>query len=108
MLGRNHNRINAYRLAVIIVFNSNLALGVIAALEDAGRRVPEDVSVVGVDDSLSDSVPHNRLTTVRFDLFSRGRRAFEQALLGTSPNYHVQQIRIAGTLVERQTVADLR
>ena len=28
MLGRNHNRINAYRLAVIIVFNSNLALGV--------------------------------------------------------------------------------
>ncbi len=91
----------------VYVANDQMALGVIAALEDAGRRVPEDVSVVGVDDSLSASVPHNRLTTVRFDLFSRGRRAFEQALLGTSPNYRVQQIRIAGTLVERQTVRDL-
>ena len=95
-------------MTAVYVANDQMALGVIAALEDAGRRVPEDVSVVGVDDSLSASVPHNRLTTVRFDLFSRGRRAFEQALLGTSPNYHIQQIRIAGTLVERQTVADLR
>lgn len=92
----------------VYVANDQMALGVIAALEDAGRRVPEDVSVVGVDDSLTASVPHNRLTTVRFDLFSRGRRAFEQALLSTSPNYHIQQIRIAGTLVERQTVADIR
>ena len=94
-------------MTAVYVANDQMALGVIAALEDAGRRVPEDVSVVGVDDSLTASVPHNRLTTVRFDLFSRGRRAFEQALLGTSPNYRVQQIRIAGTLVERQTVRDL-
>lgn len=95
-------------MTAVYVANDQMALGVISALEDAGRRVPEDVSVVGVDDSLTDSVPHNRLTTVRFDLFSRGRKAFEQALLATSPNYRVQQIRIAGTLVERQTVADLR
>ena len=95
-------------MTAVYVANDQMALGVIAALEDAGRRVSEDVSVVGVDDSLTASVPHNRLTTVRFNLFSRGRRAFEQALLATSPNYRVQQIRIAGTLVERQTVANLR
>ena len=88
----------------VYVANDQMALGVIAALEDAGRSVPDDVSVVGVDDSLTASVPHNRLTTVRFDLFSRGRRAFEQALLGASPNYRVQHIRIPGTLIERQTV----
>lgn len=91
----------------VYVANDQMAMGVIAALADAGCRVPEDVSVVGVDDSLEDTVPHNRLTTVRFDLLARGRVAFEHAIRGSEPGYETAAIRIPGTLVERETVADV-
>ena len=51
----------------IYASNDAMAYGCIRGLESRGRRVPEDASVVGVDDSLGDIVPDRRLTTVRFD-----------------------------------------
>ena len=59
-------------MTAIYAANDQMANGAIAALRDSGLRVPEDVSVVGVDDSLDDFVAHNELTTVRFDLHQRG------------------------------------
>ncbi|MBN1676574.1 MAG: GntR family transcriptional regulator [Kiritimatiellae bacterium] len=54
-----------------------VASALIRGLQDLGRRVPEDVAVVGFDD-----LPHSRhmrpaLTTVAGDLFEMGRRAVE-------------------------------
>lgn len=95
-------------VTAVYVANDQMALGVIAALCDAGKSVPADVSVVGVDDSLGATIPHNELTTVRFDLLERGRSAFEQAILGMEPGYTPCEIRVPGQLVERSTVADLR
>lgn len=53
--------------AVTAVFaaNDQMALGVIRALADAGRRVPEDVSVVGFDDIADAADYRPPLTTVR-------------------------------------------
>jgi LacI family transcriptional regulator len=81
------------------------ATGVLAAVRAAGRRVPEDVSVVGFDDiELS---AYAGLTTVRQPLFESGRRGAE-LLLGalqhngvTSPGVH----RLPVELVERATTA---
>lgn len=67
-------------MTAIYAANDQMANGAIAALRDSGLRVPEDVSVVGVDDSLDDFVAHNELTTVRFDLHQRGREVFEHAV----------------------------
>ena len=63
------------------------------------------MSVVGVDDSLSRMMPNVHLTTVRFDLFERGRTAVEHALLGSAPGYRPATIRIAPVLVERDSVS---
>ncbi|MFQ7392793.1 MAG: substrate-binding domain-containing protein [Collinsella aerofaciens] len=38
----------------VLAANDQMALGVIAALENAGLSVPDDVSVVGIDDALED------------------------------------------------------
>lgn len=95
-------------MTAVYAANDQMAVGVIEALRNAGRRVPEDVSVVGVDDSLAETLPFSSLTTVRFDLFERGRRAFEQALLGSAPGHRPERIRIAPTLVERDSVRDAR
>lgn len=94
-------------LTAVFAANDQMALGIMAALEDAGRMVPRDVSVVGVDDSLAQMVPRNRLTTVRFDMRERGRRAFEEALASAEPGYEVRHIRLPGKLIERATVRDL-
>jgi DNA-binding LacI/PurR family transcriptional regulator len=89
----------------VIAANDQMALGVIAALENAGLSVPDDVSVVGIDDALEGTIPHNRLTTLRFDLCGIGKLAFEAAI-GDNPS--IEAIRVPSTLVERSTVRDIR
>lgn len=45
-------------------------------LRTAGKRVPEDVSIIGVDDSLRGVVPRLELTTIRLKLRTVGKEAF--------------------------------
>ena len=56
-----------------------MALGVIRALHEAGRRVPQDVSVVGFDDVPDAAYLWPPLTTVRQDFASLGELAVEVA-----------------------------
>ena len=91
--------------SAVYAANDQMANGVMCALRDRGLRVPEDVSVVGVDDSLADYVPRSELTTVRFDMSERGRIAFDYAVPEQAGSATVA-IRIPGTLVERSSVAE--
>jgi DNA-binding LacI/PurR family transcriptional regulator len=59
----------------LFAFNDISAIGAIRALREAGRRVPEDVSVVGFDDIPSAAYQHPGLTTVRQPLREMGTRA---------------------------------
>ena len=89
----------------IYASNDAMAYGCIRGLESRGKRVPEDVSVVGVDDSLDDFVAHNELTTVRFDLHQRGREVFERAVPKAGASDKTVAIRIPGQLIVRHTTA---
>ncbi len=57
-----------------------MALGVLRALREAGRRVPEDVSVVGFDDVPESAYFWPPLTTVRQDFEEVGSHAFHVLL----------------------------
>lgn len=89
----------------VYVANDQMALGVIAAFEEVGLSVPDDVSVVGVDDSLENYLPNFSLTTVRFNLLERGRVALEHAIRASEPGYEPEAIRIAPKLIVRTTTA---
>ena len=67
---------------VTAVFSSNdqMALGLLHALRSAGRRVPEDVSVVGFDDIPEAAYFAPPLTTVRQDFAELGRRCVARLL----------------------------
>jgi DNA-binding LacI/PurR family transcriptional regulator len=52
-----------------------MALGALRALDEAGRRVPEDVSLVGFDDVPEAEFFRPPLTTVRQHFPEAGRRA---------------------------------
>jgi DNA-binding LacI/PurR family transcriptional regulator len=56
--------------------NDEIAMGVMTGLADAGKRVPEDVSVVGFDDHPLAEIWRPSLTTVAQDFDDLGRRAF--------------------------------
>ncbi len=56
--------------------NDEIAMGVIRGFADAGRRTPEDVSVVGFDDHPLAALWTPAITTVRQDFFGLGERGF--------------------------------
>jgi DNA-binding LacI/PurR family transcriptional regulator len=64
-------------VTAVLCGNDELAIGLMRALSEVGRRVPEDVSVVGFDDEPFAAMWTPALTTVRQDFEDLGRRAFD-------------------------------
>jgi DNA-binding LacI/PurR family transcriptional regulator len=64
----------------LFAFNDISAIGAIQALRQAGRRVPDDVSVIGFDDIQSAAFQNPGLTTVRQPLREMGVIAAETLL----------------------------
>jgi len=59
----------------VFVANDQMALGALRSFADAGRRVPDDVAVVGFDDIVDAAEYRPPLSTVRQDFDALGRRA---------------------------------
>ncbi|MGW2277745.1 LacI family DNA-binding transcriptional regulator [Streptomyces sp. NPDC001770] len=64
----------------VFAANDQMALGLLRALHERGRRVPEDVSVVGFDDISEAGSFQPPLTTVHQDFAEVGRRCVEGVL----------------------------
>jgi len=64
----------------VFAANDQMALGLLLALHEAGLRVPEDVSVVGFDDTPESGYFTPPLTTVRQDFLELGRRTMALVL----------------------------
>jgi DNA-binding LacI/PurR family transcriptional regulator len=62
-------------ITAVLCFSDVFALAVVQAAEESGRRVPEDLSVVGYDDSPQASTSRPPLTTVRQDVTAKGHLA---------------------------------
>ncbi|WP_176308829.1 LacI family DNA-binding transcriptional regulator [Micromonospora sp. NBS 11-29] len=67
-------------VTAIFCANDQIALGVLRALHEAGRRVPDEVSVVGFDDTPDAGYFLPPLTTVRQDFAELGRRSLDLLL----------------------------
>jgi len=61
----------------ILCFSDAIAVGAVAAIQDSGRSVPADMSVVGFDDNPVARRSRPALTTVRQDSHAKGRAAAE-------------------------------
>lgn len=93
-------------VTAVFVANDQMALGLVRALHDAGRRVPQDVSVVGFDDLPESSEFLPPLTTVHQDFAEVGRRCVEQVLRQVHDGVAETGTRLVPTrLVERASTA---
>ena len=78
-------------VSAVFAGNDQMSLGILRALQEAGRSVPHDISIVGFDDIPEAEFFHVPLTTVRQDFAEAGRRCVERllAVIGdrTPPGY---------------------
>lgn len=63
--------------SAIMVYNDSMAVGVIRAIQDAGLRVPEDISVTGFDGTPAFDYFHPHLTSARVPLFEIGKQGLD-------------------------------
>ncbi len=85
--------------------NDIIAYGCAQALKESGRRVPEDVSLVGFDDLPSNAYMEPQLTSVKVSKRNIGRRAIQ--LLADrveDPKRPFEKILVGGELIVRNSV----
>lgn len=95
----------------LFAFNDISAIGAIRALRETGKRVPEDVSVVGFDDIQSAAYQNPGLTTIRQPLREMGIQAASTVLqrinAGAKADYP-KTIIVEPELIVRETAAALK
>lgn len=88
----------------VFAANDVMALGALAALEEAGLRVPEDVAVAGYDDIPYALRVRPKLTTVAQPKYEMGAAAAELLLQRlTDPERPVQRVLLEPRLVVRES-----
>ena len=96
------------KFTALFSFNDISAIGAIRALEEAGLRVPADVSVLGFDDIYAAEFHNPALTTIRQPLFEMGSLA-AQTLLDKLNNgkqtEHQPVLSVEPTLIVRNSTA---
>jgi DNA-binding LacI/PurR family transcriptional regulator len=93
-------------VTAVFTANDHLALGVLRALHEHGRRVPDDISVVGFDDVPEAAYFIPPLTTVRPDFAAVARASLDLLLtqIESAAPGPLRRRTIAPTLVARRSV----
>jgi DNA-binding LacI/PurR family transcriptional regulator len=90
----------------VFAANDHLALGILRALHERGRRVPRDVSVIGFDDVPEAAYYIPRLTTVRPDFDAIAAASLDLLLAQINSGHRLGDRRvITPRLVIRESVA---
>lgn len=89
--------------------NDSLAIGAVRAIMEAGYRVPEDFSVIGIDDIPYSAVMMPPLTTMRVSRKALGTLAVDLLLERIKhPEWPPMHIKVDGRLVVRSSTAPAR
>ena len=94
------------RFTALFAYNDNSAIAAMRVFQDAGLRVPEDISVVGFDDIQPASYARPALTTVRQPLQQMGEMAARSVLERIEGGAgYVPEIAIEPQLIVRKSTA---
>ncbi|MFB9905116.1 LacI family DNA-binding transcriptional regulator [Allokutzneria oryzae] len=92
-------------LTALLCMSDELAAAAVVAARQLGLRVPDDLSVVGFDDTPTARLAEPPLTTVRQDLVAKGRVAGELALRLLSGRDAPKPTKLPTELVVRSSTA---
>ena len=89
----------------LVADNDTIAINALLALDKLGKRVPEDVSVMGIDDLTISAITRPELTTVRLEKTRMGRLAIERVLSIAEGDSAPMKIFTGAKLIRRKSVA---
>jgi LacI family transcriptional regulator len=95
-------------VSAIVCYNDLTAIGMLGALRAAGRRVPDDISVVGYDDIAAASWVTPALTTIAQQKAEMGRLAVERLASAMDGVLVPEVIRLPTLLRERESSGPVR
>jgi DNA-binding LacI/PurR family transcriptional regulator len=99
---------NRPEVTAVFAANDNMALGLLRALNERGRAVPREVSVVGFDDIAEANFFTPPLTSVRQDFAEMGRRSVELLLRQVDAGARsVEHVMLVPELMKRESTADV-
>lgn len=95
------------RPTAILVANDQMALGVLRAAHEFGLRVPEQISVMGYDDTEDSAFFFPPLTTIKQDFRLLGHESVNRLVDDLHPqgDYRRSSLLLPTSLVERHTTA---
>ena len=91
------------RPSAILAQNDNMAVGALMAARELGMAVPNDVSIVGFDDSEISRIVWPRLTTVRQPVFDMAVAAADMIIAQLAGLEHPADKHHAHTLIVRES-----
>jgi DNA-binding LacI/PurR family transcriptional regulator len=96
---------NRPRPTGIVAINDMLAIGLIAGLRDRGIRVPDDVSVIGMDDLALSALVSPAVTSIRLPLATMAKTMVDRIINRLSdPGISTREFLFPPTLVARGSV----
>jgi LacI family transcriptional regulator len=88
----------------IFACNDVMAFGAMEAARELGKKIPDDISIIGFDDIPQAAQVHPPLTTIRQPLEEMGRRAARMLLqIIENPEQPVEKIELPTELVVRES-----
>ncbi|HDX8594255.1 TPA: LacI family DNA-binding transcriptional regulator [Aeromonas dhakensis] len=95
-------------VTAVLTFNDVMAAGMMAHLRKCGRRLPDDLSIIGFDDLLLARYLYPTLTTLHYPIETMAKRAAELAIArlqqqDTGPGCH----EFSPSLIIRESVSTL-
>ena len=98
---------NNPQITALFAINDNAAVSAIHVAQNIGLRVPEDISVVGYDDTVLATTVSPTLTTMQVDTIAMGQGAVHLVSLRMQRPYAKRvTFMVHPTLIERESVAE--
>jgi LacI family transcriptional regulator len=95
---------NQQSFSALLAFNDDMALGALKALTDAGIRVPEQVSIAGIDNNPMTRFSQPAISTIDLPIQEMTKRAIEIALKLSIGEICPLSYQFKGTLIQRDSI----
>lgn len=102
-----YRQFHTHRSSAVIAFNDLIAVGFMTALKDHGIHIPQEVSVLGIDDITMDQLVSPKLSSIVMPRRELGEFAVDELIARVRRTVHrpsLEPVRFVSRFIERDSV----